>query len=117
MTYVPKNLKSCPIRAIDNMGSTLSTPKTLLDRLCRLTPREKEICILHFIEARSQELISEWLGLSPRHVRRHLLSALAKIPELEPLRVKSLVKPERPKILHLSQLRNGERGPFNTDEL
>ncbi len=114
MLITPKNL---PISALDNMESTLKTPKSLLDRLHRLTPREREICMLHFIEGRSQTLIAEWFGLTDRCVRLHITNAVAKVPELEPLRVKALEKPDRPKLFHLSQLRPTERGPFNADEI
>jgi hypothetical protein len=117
MTCIQSTLQKGRISAIDNMESTLNTPLSVLDRLYRLTPREKEICILHFIEARSQTLISEWLGIRLRVVQRHITRAVAKVPELEPLRVKALEKPERPKLFHLSQLRSTERGPFNADEL
>jgi DNA-directed RNA polymerase specialized sigma24 family protein len=99
------------------METTLKTPQSILDRLYRLTPREKEICILHFIEARSQTLISEWLGIALRVVQRHITRAVAKVPELEPLRVHALETPSRPKLFHLSQLRPTERGPFNADEI
>jgi hypothetical protein len=99
------------------MESTLKTPKSILDRLHRLTPREKEICVLHFIEARSQTLISEWLGIALRVVQRHITRAVAKVPELEALRVQALEVPQRPKLFHLSQLRPTERGPFNADEI
>jgi len=114
MLIAPKNLR---ISALDNMESTLNTPQTVLDRLHLLTPREKEICILHFVEARSQALIAEWFGTTLRNVQWHITNAVAKVPELEPLRVKALEKPERPKLFHLSQLRATERGPFNADEI
>jgi len=105
------------IRAIDNMGITLKTPSTAMDRLHRLTPREMEVCVLHFLEERSQTCVAEWLGITLRIVQRHITRAVAKVPELEPLRVKSLIKPTRPKMFHLSQLRPTERGPFNADEV
>ncbi len=110
----PKNLR---ISALDNMESTLNTPQTILDRLYRLTRREREICILHFIEGRSQALIAEWFDTTLRNVQLHITNAVAKVPELEPLRVKSLQPPKRPKLFHLSQLRPTERGPFNADEI
>jgi FixJ family two-component response regulator len=109
-----KNLRTC---ALDNMESTLNTPQSVLDRLYRLTRREREICILHFVEGRSQALIAEWFGTTLRCVQLHITNAVAKVPELEPLRVLSLEKPRRPRLLHLSQLRPTERGPFNADEL
>jgi DNA-binding CsgD family transcriptional regulator len=104
-------------RAIDNMGSTLNTPPAVLKRLHRLTGREREVCVLHFVDGRSQTCIAEWLGITLRVVQRHITRAVAKVPELGPLRVQSSIKPQRPKIFHLSQLRPTERGPFNADEV
>ncbi len=114
MLIAPKNLRTC---ALDNMEATLNTPKTVLDRLHRLTPREREICILHFIDGRPQALIAEWFGTTLRSVQLHITNAVAKVPELEPLRINSLQKPPRPKLFHLSQLKATERGPFNADEI
>ena len=117
MTCIIVNQINLRIRALDNMESTLNTPKTVLDRLHRLTPREREICILHFIDGRSQITIAEWLRTTLRNVQLHITNAVAKVPELEPLRVKALEQPMRPRIFHLSQLRKTERGPFNADEI
>jgi DNA-directed RNA polymerase specialized sigma24 family protein len=117
MTCIISAPQKGPISALDNMKSTLNTPQSVLDRLHRLTPREREICVLHFIEGRSQILIAEWLDIAERVVRRHITHAVAKVPELEPLRVKSLEEIKRPKIFHLSQLKATERGPFNADEI
>ena len=114
MLNAPQNLR---ISALGNMNSALNTPQSVLDRLHRLTRREREICMLHFIEGRSQALIAEWFATSLRNVQLHITNAVAKVPELEPLRVKALEKPERPKLFHLSQLRPTERGPFNADEI
>ena len=124
MTCIISTLKYLRNRAIDNMGTTLnhhtidSDPRTLLrPRLGLLTPRELDICVLHFVEHRSQTLIAEWLGIALRTVQFHVDNAIKKIPQLKPLQVQSLLKPTRPKILHLSQLRETERGPFNADEV
>jgi DNA-binding NarL/FixJ family response regulator len=89
-----------------------SSPAQSLD----LTPREKEICILHFIDGRSQPLIADWLGIYERSVRRCINRALKKYPALANLNHKS----RRPKIVHMSQIQNPrdlEHAPFNPDEL
>src|SRR5579862_9919967 len=67
-----------------------------------LTPREKEICILHFIDGRPQPLIADWLGIDERSVRRYLTRAIAKYPALAKINTKS----RRPKIVHMSQIQN-----------
>jgi FixJ family two-component response regulator len=87
------------------------------EHVAKLTPRELEVCVLHFVECRSQLVIAEWLGIGGRTVRLHVKSAVKKIPQLKRLRVKSLSKSERPKIFHLSQLKPTERGAFNADEV
>ena len=124
MTCIISNPLTPPIRAIDNMGITLTTSSTEFDpraivraHLARLTPREFEICVLHFVEHQSQLQIAEWLGMDGRTLREHIQNAVKKVPQLKRLRIKSRVKPTRPKILHLSQLRPTERGPFNADEV
>ena len=61
MTCIILAPKKGRISALDNMKSALNTPQSVLDRLYRLTPREREVCVLHFIEGRSQALIAEWL--------------------------------------------------------
>jgi hypothetical protein len=79
-----------------------------------LTPREIEVCAMHFVDGRPQSLIAEWLGLTLRCVEQCVTRAIAKQPELRSLQT----KPRRPRILHLSQLNLGcDRGPFNADEL
>lgn len=112
------------IRALTNMGSRLKAVRNsphhqaiVLDRLHQLTPRELEICVLHFVEGRSQELIAEWFDLALRVVQRHITRAVLKVPELRPLRTKSLEQIRRPRIYQLSQLTGADRGPFNADEI
>ena len=124
MTCMLNTAFTLPIRAIDNMGTTLNASTNKFDPqaivrqgLAQLTPREFEICVLHFIDGQSQLTIAEWFGTSGRMVRMHLKSAVEKVPQLKRLRVKSKRKEQRPKILHLSQLRPTERGPFNADEV
>jgi len=124
MTCTQTTQKNLRKRAIDNMGITLSTPSIDYDmraivrhHLAGLTQRELEICVLHFVDARSQTLIAEWLNLSLRTVQWHIENAVLKVPLLRPLCIQSQTKPTRPKLLHLSQLRPTERGPFNADEV
>jgi DNA-binding NarL/FixJ family response regulator len=101
-----------------NASTTEFDPRAIVRRhLEKLTPRELEICVLHFVEGRSQLLIADWLGIEGRTVRLHIKNAGKKIPQLRRLRIQSKSKIERPKILHLSQLRPTERGPFNADEV
>jgi DNA-binding CsgD family transcriptional regulator len=121
IAIAPGNLRN---RAIDNMGISLKTSSNAFDpraiirkQLSDLTPREFDICFLHFIEGRSQALIGAWLGIALRTVQFHVENAVKKIPQLKPLQVQALLKPPRPKIFHLSQLRPTERGPFNADEV
>jgi len=124
MTYDNISLINIPIRALTHMGSQLKAVRNsphhqaiVLDRLHSLTPRELEVCVLHFIEGRSQDLVAEWLGLTVRMVRYHITHAVLKVPELRPLRTKSLEKIRRPRIYQLSQLNGAQRGPFNADEI
>jgi DNA-directed RNA polymerase specialized sigma24 family protein len=112
------------IRVLRDMGNRLKAVRNspqhraiVLDRLQQLTPRELEICLLHFVEGRSQELIAEWFDLALRVVQRHICRAVLKVPELRPLRTKSLEKVRRPKIYQMSQLNGFDRGPFNVDEI
>jgi hypothetical protein len=79
-----------------------------------LTPREIEVCAMHFVDGRPQSLIADWLGLTLQHVRQCVARAIAKQPRLRLLRVKT----RRPHIFQMSQLNHArERGPFNVDEL
>ena len=96
------------------METTISQPAAA-DRL-NLSPREAEVCALHFLDGRSQELIAEWLNLSPRGVRLCLARAVAKQPGLRSLRKRI----KRPRVVQLSQLtspRGRDRGAFNVDEI
>ncbi len=123
MTCIAFTHPNLPIRALDNMGIPLNAttqfdPQAIVRRgLSLLTAREFDICVLHFIEGRSQLLIAEWFGIEGRTVRFHLMNALKKVPQLKRLQTKSKVKIKRPKMFHLSQLRPTERGPFNADEV
>jgi DNA-binding CsgD family transcriptional regulator len=124
MTYDKLTLEDVRIRALTNMGSKLKAVRNsphhraiVLDRLHQLTPRELETCVLHFIEGRSQELVAEWLGVTLRMVQQHISNAVLKVPELRPLRTKSLEKIRRPRIYQMSQLNGADRGPFNADEI
>jgi hypothetical protein len=79
-----------------------------------LTPREIEVCAMHFVDGRPQSLIAEWLGLTVQCVRQCLARSISKQPQLRSLQLKT----QRPRIFHLSQLNHDrERGPFNVDEL
>lgn len=102
------------------MGTTLNTTSTVHPLLQKLTPKELEVCVLHFIDGQSQPTIAEWFCTTHRAVRLLIESAIAKVPQLRPLCAKSRLKPQRPRIVHLSQIdnpRDRERGPFNADEL
>jgi hypothetical protein len=113
-------LKNLPIRALVDMGTTLQTASNVQRLLQNLTEKEMEVCVLHFVDGQSQLTIAEWFGTTGRAVRLLVESAVRKVPQLRPLCVKSLRKPARPRIVHLSQIdnhRDRERGPFNADEL
>jgi hypothetical protein len=89
-----------------------------MSALGRLSARELEICMLHFVDGRSQSLIAEWFHIDTRVVERHLQSAVAKVPQLKPLQTQSRAKPKHVRVLHLSQLPGSDcHGPFNIDEL
>jgi hypothetical protein len=102
--------------ALYNMGISLNVidERNFAGRL-NLTPREIEVCAMHFVDGRPQPVIAEWLGLTIQSVRECVERSLSKQPQLRSLRVST----PRPKIFHLSQLnsRDRERGPFNIDEL
>ena len=124
MTYTKIEPKHRRISAYVDMGHTLKAHRNspehramVMRRLLQLTPCEREACVLHFIEGRSQALVAEWMGVTLRNMQRHINNAVLKVPELRPLRVKSLAKIRRPKMYQLSQLGPGQRGPFNSDEL
>ncbi len=109
-------------RALTNMGSLLNAShhtEAVRERLATLSTREIEVCLLHLVDGRSQVLIARWIGLTRETVSACLASAVAKVPELAPLRRSAQLKPPRPRILHLSQLPSGDRirGPFNIDQL
>jgi DNA-directed RNA polymerase specialized sigma24 family protein len=102
------------------MGTTQERASNVHQLLHRLSAKELEVCVLHFVDGHSQLTIAEWLGVTGRAVRLLVTSAVAKVPQLRPLRVKSRQKPVRPRIVHLSQIdnpRDRERGPFNADEI
>ncbi len=124
MTYVEISLEPRRIRASVDMGNRLKTSASAVDRralaltrLRQLSPCELRICLMHLLEGHSQVQVAEWLGITLRTVQRHITRAILKVPELKPLRTKSLLKPPRPKICAFSQLKGGERGPFNPDEI
>jgi DNA-binding CsgD family transcriptional regulator len=96
-----------------------SQEQLVTDKLRTLTPQEREICLLHFVDERPQKLIAEWLGINRFTVVEHLESAIRKVPELATLRTLSQGRSPKIKVFHLSQLPSGnsERGPFNIDEL
>jgi hypothetical protein len=102
------------------MGTALNTNSNVLRLLGRLSTEEIEVCVMHFVDGRSQTTIAEWLGTNLRTVQRVIEAAVAKVPQLKPLCVKARQKPKQPRIVHLSQIENPrdrERGPFNADEL
>ena len=102
------------------MGTTQERASSVRQLLHALTNKELEVCVLHFVDGHSQLTIAQWLGVTGRAVRLLVTSAVAKVPQLQPLRVKSRQKPARPRIVHLSQIdnpRDRERGPFNADEI
>ncbi len=111
-------------RALTNMSTTLNVNDDRIvaavrRKLSELTEREIDICLLHFVDARPQALIAQWLGLNRKTVVEHLESAMQKVPELLPLRKTMQKRAPRVRIHHLSQLPRGDRqrGPFNRDEL
>jgi DNA-binding CsgD family transcriptional regulator len=124
MTCNKSGLKKVRIRALVSMGTTLKATRNspehhevVRHRIAKLTPAELEICLLHLVDGHSQAEIADWFGLTLRAVQKSVTLSVLKVPELRPLRTKSLQKPKRPRILQLSQLRPTERGPFNADEL
>lgn len=89
-------------------------------RQLNLTAREIEVCLLHFIEGRSQLLIAGWLGVTPQCIRQCIANAMAKQPALHTLRKQLRAPRRRPRLVHLSQIdnpRDRDRGPFNADEI
>jgi FixJ family two-component response regulator len=112
------------IRALVDMGTTLKAKRNspehrdvVRGRIAQLSESELEICLLHLVDGHSQTQIAEWLDLTLRAVQKSVTLSVLKVPELRPLRTKSLEKPTRPRIFQLSQLRPTERGPFNADDL
>jgi hypothetical protein len=80
-----------------------------------LTPREIEVCSLHFVDCHPQPIIADWLGLTLQTVRQCIARCLARYPQL-----RAVYRPTpRPRIIAFSQLnaRDRTRGPFNADEL
>jgi hypothetical protein len=102
------------------MGIILNQSSNVRRLLERLSPDEIEICIMHFVDGHSQTTIAEWFGGNLRTIQRIVATAVAKVPQLKPLRTKTRKKPKKPRIVHLSQIENPRdrtRGPFNADEL
>jgi DNA-directed RNA polymerase specialized sigma24 family protein len=102
------------------MGTTLQASSIVRRQLRNLTQHELELCVMHFVDGHSQASIAQWLGTTLRAVQKVMTSAVAKVPQLRPLRVKARRKPARPRLVHLSQIdnpRDRERGPFNADEI
>jgi DNA-directed RNA polymerase specialized sigma24 family protein len=99
--------------------STLQHQANVAAKLLTLTRRELHVATMHLVDGRSQKQIAAWLNLSLRYVQRAIRSAVRKVPELAPLRVKRREKPPRPRVVHLSQLsvRDKSSGLFNADEL
>jgi DNA-directed RNA polymerase specialized sigma24 family protein len=118
MLYQMTTCKKVRIRALSYVEITQNNA-ACRHALSRLTPRELEICTLHFVEGHSQSQIAEWFGVTLRIVQRMVESAVAKVPALQPLRVKSRQKQKRPRIIAFSQLSSNDRqrGPFNPDEI
>ncbi len=114
MIYAQKTPSNICIRAYGSMEQTTNPPpavdrrELVLQRLRQLSPRETEMCILHFVEGRSQTQIAEWLGITVQMVQRHISRAVLKVPELLPLRTKGVEKPPRPRVYHLSQISRAE---------
>jgi DNA-directed RNA polymerase specialized sigma24 family protein len=109
-----------PVRspALTFVGTTTNHPATAA-RLLSLTPRELEVCVLHFADGRSQTQVAAWLGVTVRAIQKSIRSAVTKVPELEPLRVSQRQRHAKPRVVHLSQLsvRDRSSGLFNADEL
>src|SRR4051794_494937 len=102
------------------MGTTLNSSSDVRPLLARLTPRELDVCVFHFVDGQSQTVIAQWLHTNLSTIKRVVASAVAKVPQLKPLQTKSRLKPKQPRTIHLSQIENPrdrERGPFNADEL
>jgi predicted DNA-binding protein (UPF0251 family) len=88
-------------------------------RLLTLTPRELEVCVLHFAEGRSQTQVAAWLGVTVRAIQKSIRRAVIKVPELKPLQVSQRQRHAKPRVVHLSQLSMRDRSSrlFNADEL
>jgi DNA-directed RNA polymerase specialized sigma24 family protein len=91
------------------MGTTLNDPacstewELVRQQLSQLTPKELDICLLHFVDERPQAVVAEWLGLNRATVVEHIDSALTKVPALHRLRIALQTPKPKIRIQHLSQ--------------
>jgi hypothetical protein len=110
-TYAKNQSPKVDLCALYNMGTSLNGSSARTMRL-NLTPREMEVCAMHFVDGRPQSIIAQWLGLTLQCVKKCMACAILKHPELKTLRAS-----KRPRVRNFCDLTAEDRGPFNPDEL
>ena len=117
MTCATHHKPEVYVSSLSNMGITLF-PKSdrTYGQILNLTPREMEICSMHFVDGLSETTIAEWLKISVQGVRQCIARSIQREPRLRKLARQPL---RFPKIRCFSELRQSDReaGPFNSDEL